>query len=329
MYSGLRISKSQKPTSDLYNIFCGSVEDINDKDFTVMSVDPGIKNLALRVERRSQTISTLYFEKVNIKKDRVEGLMYEDFQFISDVLDKQRKLLEKCDLFVVERQLPQNYKAVRISQHIISYFICLVRSVKSNAVVLEINPKMKSKMLKAPPNLNENGVKKWSVEVGVQLLKDRRDKEGLKYLNTVKTKWDDLTDTILQVEAFCVNVRFPLTLKESYSDDEDSDDTPIPKRGSRSRASVKSESSTSRGTPKSESSTVKKSPGTVKKVVVKSSPDDRTFSTPSTPIRRFKKPLLDDNEIDKKYSYARSDSDGGTDSSDTDSDSDSSDTYSD
>ncbi len=198
-----------------YNLFYGDIDEIPKDDFTVTSVDPGIKNLAIRVERRRvDRIETLYFEKINLKYDiKTDKINYEVFSLINDVLDNIKDLLDNCHLFIVERQLGLNYKAIRVSQHIISYFI--LHSTKSlfNPVVIEISSKLKGKKLNAPPNLNEYGLKRWSEEKGEKILRIRGDRKGLKILETTKGKTDDLTDTILQIEAFCIICELPLTKK--------------------------------------------------------------------------------------------------------------------
>ena len=77
---------------------------------------------------------------------------------------------------LIERQLPTNYRAVRISQHIISYFLFHFKNLTpSLPMIFEVDSKLKGKQLGFSKHLNERGLKLWSVDYAKSLLVKRQD----------------------------------------------------------------------------------------------------------------------------------------------------------
>jgi hypothetical protein len=185
----------------------------------VISIDPGIRNLALRVETRGITsdnfpIKTLVFEKLRITEDdrRLEGNTDQLYFLVTEFLDKYREIFKTADFLLIERQLAINYKAVRISQHIITYFMILFKNrMPLLPLIYEVDPKLKGRQLGASKHLNERGIKQWAVEHGKMLLTKRQDYEALKVVQKNKSKSDDLLDTVVQAEAFFSFQGWPVT----------------------------------------------------------------------------------------------------------------------
>ena len=191
----------------------------------IISIDPGVTHYAIRVEerniKRNDVIKTLHFDKVGLKKD--EQLLTDDnlcpvYSFIENYLDKYLDLFKTCHVVIIEKQLPVNYKAVRMSQHTLTYFMIHLKNISPTLpLIFEIKPQLKGRELGVPPNLNERGLKLWAVEKARELLMDRSDYEGLEVLDRKdpltkrKEKKDDLSDTVCQIEAFCSIFSWPLT----------------------------------------------------------------------------------------------------------------------
>jgi len=203
----------------------------------VISVDPGITHYAIRVEERNirtpGPIKTLHFDKVGLKKDEQDlssDLVCPIYSFIETYLDKYLDLFKTCHIVIIEKQLPVNYRAVRMSQHTLTYFMIHMKNIKPQlAMFFEVKPQLKGRELGAPPNLNERGIKLWAIDKARELLIDRGDTKGLEILNRKdpvtkrKEKKDDLSDTICQVEALFSYLDWPCTqpvvkLKISKSD---------------------------------------------------------------------------------------------------------------
>lgn len=186
----------------------------------IISIDPGIRNFALRVESRgvrnsNYPIRTIVFDKLHIK-DKERYLNDENvdklYKLLTDFLDQYLDIFKTCHLVLIERQLPHNYKATRVAQHTLTYFLIHLRDIIPNmAMVVEVDPKLKGRELGAPNTLNERGLKEWSVVKAREIMTQRRDTDGLEILEKHKKKADDIADTLCQIEAFFSYNGWPLT----------------------------------------------------------------------------------------------------------------------
>lgn len=192
-------------------------DDIPNEGCQCVSIDPAIKNFALRVERRYKTgyIETVLMYKVDFSKygNVVEsgGTTTVDPQILNVatyVLDSILPMLQDSRIVAIERQMAVNYKSSRIFQHILTYFMLRVTTFRNPCIIIDISPKLKGKILGAPKGLNYNGLKEWSVEKAIEILTWRNDQIGLKIIREHrgkgKTKADDLADTITQMEAWFI-----------------------------------------------------------------------------------------------------------------------------
>ena len=213
---------SQKPFSNEFTAYNPHSIDLSFRNWPeviqVISIDPGIRNLALRVESRgiqnsNYPIKTIVFDKLHIREDerKLVGNVDQLYLLITNFLDQYAEIFRKSHIMIIERQLPTNYRAVRISQHIISYFLIYFKDiVPSLPMIFEIDSKLKGKELGASNHLNERGIKQWSVDQARDLLAKRKDLVGLEILEKTKKK-DDLADTVMQIEALFSFQGWPLT----------------------------------------------------------------------------------------------------------------------
>lgn len=215
--------KSQEGRAEPYTVFNPHTKDINNRDWSkdpmmyVVSIDPGRKNFAIRVETRHIynriPIIPRMFAKIDFKdtedKDPVEWKL---FGRITQLLDSHKELLMKSHIVIVEKQLKENYKAVRVSQHVLTYFMCLLQDLPPLALIMEVDSKLKGRMLGCPKYCD---VKKWSIEKAQEILTLRQDTFSLRTLNENK-KTDDLSDTITQVEALFLKLQW-LTTYDLYN----------------------------------------------------------------------------------------------------------------
>jgi len=214
--------KCQMPDKNEFTAHVFHTVDLKLRDWPdivrVISIDPGIRNLAIRVESRgirdsSHPIKTLVFDKLRISdSDReLDGNVDKLYFLVSEFLNRYLDIFKSCHIMIIERQLPMNLKAVRISQHIISYFMIHLKDIApSLPMIFEIDSKLKSRELGASSHLNERGIKQWSIDFCKSLLVKRQDYEGLEILDKHRKK-DDLCDTVTQIEAFFSFQGWPLT----------------------------------------------------------------------------------------------------------------------
>ena len=171
---------------------------------TIASIDPAVKNFAVRIEQRftwkaaeysasdEPVILPILFDKTNVG---------EGYAHLTDLLETITPSLMTCDYILVERQMPDNYQMVRVSQHCISYCITALRKSEHYPLIIEIDPKLKGKMLGAPP-VTYHELKKWGVRKALEICQERNDKASYDKLVATK-KADDLADSLLQIEAWC------------------------------------------------------------------------------------------------------------------------------
>ena len=229
---GRRTPKSEKwkklplVNHHIHNI---SLTERNWKDFRrIVSIDPGglrreLRSFALRIEKRpmnSGPIEMEVFEVVKFTHPSDEKLKAESsselYKRVNNFLDKYYEYFIQSHVIIIEQQMHVNYQSIRIMQHVITYFSLMLRNTKLLPMLIEIDNKLKTKELNSPPNLNENGIKKWSIELAEQLLILRNDQESLNILKQAKKK-DDLADSILQSEALCRYLGWPSTYTEHES----------------------------------------------------------------------------------------------------------------
>jgi hypothetical protein len=257
-----KIAKSQQPDKTPYTIFTAqrnrqslAFRKWAEPYIQLVSIDPvkqNLGNFAIRIERRFNNglIIPLVFTKLikhqkENKKDEEEeeqekskprtkkDLTQPDpicdiYDQLTEFLNQYLELIRESHIIIVERQVPFNYKAVRVSQHVLTYFFTVMKQSKTvDPVILEIDPQLKTRELGAPKGLNERQVKQWSVEKGTELLQMRGDTESLATLERYKTmkkatvsqkKLDDLCDTVCQIEALCSYLEFPITQKSVVID---------------------------------------------------------------------------------------------------------------
>lgn len=220
------ISKSQQPDKSPFVVYLPHSTivpiDIKDRKWTedyyqVASIDPALKNCALRIERRYHNgkIITLVYERTQFLGKGEETVPVNPiYPRINLFLDRHLPELLGCHIVVMERQVPQNYKAVRVSQCILTHLLIKLKDAPLLPTIIEVDPKLKSKanLLNCPKGLRERELKQWSVVRAKELLTDRQDHAALAILEKAK-KVDDLADTVCQAEALFAFLGLPLTMK--------------------------------------------------------------------------------------------------------------------
>lgn len=216
-----KMPKCQMPDKNEFTAHFFHSIDLNNRVWpdviNIISIDPGIRNLAIRVESRglrdaNHSIKTLVFDKLRISENdrKLEENIDKLYSLVTDFLDQYLEIFKTCHIMIIERQLPMNLKAVRISQHIISYFMLHLKNIPSLPMIFEIDSKLKGRELGASTHLNERGIKQWSIDYCKILLEKRKDQVGIDILKKHKKK-DDLSDCVCQIEALFSFQGWPLT----------------------------------------------------------------------------------------------------------------------
>jgi hypothetical protein len=210
---GLKIGKSESPDKVPYTVYYPHTMACGERKWTqpwyqIVSIDPARKNYAMRIERRYHNgwITPIVFDKVSIESIQEQDniLICHTYEVLTTFLDKYQQFYNECHFIIIERQLPQNYKATRIAQHSISYFSIRLHNLPLLPSIVEVDPKLKGKTLGAPKNITDKQLKTWAVEKARELLTIRKDQFSLDVLNHFRNKQDDLSDTVCQAEALFI-----------------------------------------------------------------------------------------------------------------------------
>jgi len=212
---GIRVPKSEAPEKTPYTVYYPHSKPIalrnwNQGWYQVASIDPARKNYALRIEKRfhddPNNVQPIVFDKVSIESKRVEeGITICDtYKVLTDFLNKYLEFFKGCHFIIIERQIVDNYQAVRISQHTISYFSIVLADQILLPSIIEVDPKLKGRMLGAPKGISSSQLKSWAVQTAHKILNRRNDDYSLGVLKYFSKKQDDLSDTICQIEAIFI-----------------------------------------------------------------------------------------------------------------------------
>lgn len=121
---------------------------------------------------------------------------------MNHVLDQHKDIWDSCTCFVIEQQMSfkqnRNTMALKLGQHCFSYFIFNYASFKQT---VEFPAYYKTKILGAHKKMNKQERKAWAVTKAMDILADRDDDDTLALI-TSRKKRDDLSDTLVQLQAY-------------------------------------------------------------------------------------------------------------------------------
>ncbi len=137
------------------------------------------------------------------------------FHNMNDLLDKYQDYWDKCDVFVIEKQMSfgktHNTMALKLGQHCWSYFSIHYGRSKD---LVEFPAYYKTQILGCAKDkkvtkagkvtykaIDKPKRKKWCIQKGIYILKDRGDEDTTQIITCSKKK-DDLCDVICQLQSF-------------------------------------------------------------------------------------------------------------------------------
>jgi len=179
---------------------------------TVISIDPGKKNLGFRIERRARsggvtTVEVLVYDRVDFTSHQNSSDYSTYYRGISSYLRQYDYLLKNVHVVIIEKQMHSNIDMRVIASHFRSYYIEKLRELPLYPYLIEVSAKMKTNQLTRPGTkipLEGKKNKDWAVEKALQLSFIRKDWVSfLKIIKEPASKRDDLSDTLVQIEALC------------------------------------------------------------------------------------------------------------------------------
>lgn len=136
--------------------------------------------------------------------DKSQKLDPQVFVNMYNVLDQYRtEFWDQCVYFVIEQQMQfgsnkTNNIASRLGQHCFSYFVFQYANFKQT---VEFPSYHKTRVLGAAKKMGKRERKMWAVNKTMEILVDREDAMTIDNI-TSRKKRDDVSDTIVQLQAF-------------------------------------------------------------------------------------------------------------------------------
>lgn len=219
-YNKAKIPKSEDEPKTPYNTYwfhsisrLESQSKIQQRDYIkIVSIDPASKTYSIRTEARfyDGRVIPIVFDlwdirtSPNVDPDHPD----ENRANLFRKLDEIKKYIIDVDIVLIERQIPLNVKSRNMMCATIDYFGLLLRDSPRYPIILDIDPKLKGRMLSAG-RLSKVELKQWATCKSREILKLNKDEWSLQRLEEHKKK-DDLADTIVQIEGYLIYIQSPL-----------------------------------------------------------------------------------------------------------------------
>lgn len=115
------------------------------------------------------------------------------------IMDSYKSTWEKCEVFLIERQLTKNLQALKLSHYLEAY----LKIYYPNKKILNYSASMKTKKLGAINLKTKEDRKKWTIQYTTKILTE----EKLEYFNSL-TKQDDIADVVCMIESYsrCIKI---------------------------------------------------------------------------------------------------------------------------
>ena len=152
----------------------------------------------------------VFHDKVDLSEDKGTQFDVKIFINLSNYLESKIDELDKVDVVIIEQQMKTNPMAQRIEQHCVSWFTFTYLDTKEIVIFPSRN---KTQVLGAPKKLPDSKGKlkkmtkpqrkKWACDEAAYILNLRDDMDSLHFIFSLnRTKKDDLSDVIVQLNAF-------------------------------------------------------------------------------------------------------------------------------
>lgn len=122
-------------------------------------------------------------------KNKPEDIGISMFQ----VMDEYKETWEKCNVFLIERQMTINLQALKLSHYLEAY----LKIYYPNKKILNYSASKKTKKLGAPTLKTKRERKAWTTQFTSELLTG----ENLKYFQSLNKK-DDIADVVCMIESY-------------------------------------------------------------------------------------------------------------------------------
>lgn len=168
-------------------------------------IDPGVRNCAIRFSQydlSTKQIKTLRQLKIDfVQPDEKVGKETQYYAGSLRQLAVYNEDFRWCHYIIIESQLRTNYDMTRMGQHLITHLLMTVADQGFRPLIIEIDSRVKTQMLGAPPGMDKPQRKKWCLSKAIEIIKSRGESEVLALL-TKPGKRDDHGDVICYDEVW-------------------------------------------------------------------------------------------------------------------------------
>lgn len=174
----------------------------------VAAIDIGVKNTSIAMERRwsGGHIDIVMLMKLDFTIGDRPATDTVYYSHSIDMLKKYLPYFEMCQYVIVESQLPINYDAVRMSQHVITFLMMNLANKGCRPMICEVDTYFKSRIFNAPKRMKKPELKKWCIDYALKLLEKRGDTETIEMIKASGKK-DDLCDTLCYCEGWFIAIQ--------------------------------------------------------------------------------------------------------------------------
>lgn len=201
-----------KPPYIVYNPHEGNapLDDPEEKDkITITTIDPGRINCGIYIGnyyRDKEKYWSKYLARLNFIVSEQDKCQYAESIKVLDKLEEEYSYFSQSQYIIIESQMAISYENTRMGQHLISYFLTRFKDKGKRPLIIEINSKIKTKLLGCPEKLSKYQYKKWCREKALELLKtksldDDNKNKFIKLIN-INKKSDDMGDVVCYFEAW-------------------------------------------------------------------------------------------------------------------------------
>ncbi|CCV01778.1 RuvC-like Holliday junction resolvase [Invertebrate iridescent virus 22] len=136
--------------------------------------------------KKKEMVDCILKNKSKTKPKDVGVAMFE-------VMDNFKDIWDKCNIFLIERQMTINLQALKLSHYLEAYLKIYYPTKK----ILNYNASKKTKKLGAPNLKTKQDRKKWTIQYASNILCGK----NLEYFNNL-SKQDDVADVICMIESY-------------------------------------------------------------------------------------------------------------------------------
>lgn len=144
---------------------------------------------APKKETKKDIIDLIISYNKKQKKNDEEDLGLTMFK----IMDEYKPIWNKCEIFLIERQMVTNLQALKLSHYLEAY----LKLNYSEKKILNYNASLKTKKLGATNLKTKKDRKKWTIEYASTILKD----ENLRYYQSLNKK-DDVADVVCMIQSY-------------------------------------------------------------------------------------------------------------------------------